>query len=308
MMFDDAGCMFTLPYKYKEKLIKKGIQCEVFNPFTPLLEIRMNHRDHRKNIIVDGHTGFTGGINLADEYINLYPKHGHWKDTGILVRGDAVWNMTVMFFQLWGYMCKDPNQCENFSPHSHAPQSFQSDGFVQPYADSPLDNESVGEFIYLNMINRAKKYVYIFTPYLVIDNEMTTSLILAAKSGVDVRIVTPHIADKWYVFLVTQSFYNILLEAGVRIYEYTPGFLHAKVFVCDDEQATVGTVNLDYRSFYMHFENGVWLYKSQTIREIKKDFFETLEKCQEITLENIKKAGLPKRFLRGLLRLIAPMM
>lgn len=187
-------------------------------------------------------------------------------------------------------------------------EPFESDGYVQPYGDSPMDNEPVGENAYLNIIGRAKKYVYIFTPYLIIDHEMVTAIMLAAKSGVDIRIVTPHIPDKWYVFLVTQSYYSILIEAGVRIFEYSPGFLHSKVFVCDDVLGTVGSINLDYRSLYFHFECGVWLYKSQSVKAIKEDFLDTFKKCHEITLEECHQVGVLKRSLREFLRLFAPLM
>lgn len=308
VMYDDAGCLATLPYNYRETLRKKGIKCQVFNPFTPLIEIRMNHRDHRKIVIIDGYIGFTGGINLADEYINARERCGHWKDAAILVRGEAVWNMTVMFLQLWGYISKETEDYDRFRPHAHHRGPFISDGYVQPYGDSPIDNEPVGEYTYLNMIGRARRYVYIFTPYLVLDNSMVTALMLAAKSGVDVRIVTPHIPDKWYVFMVTQSYYSMLIEAGVRVYEYTPGFLHSKAFVCDDILGTVGSINLDYRSLYFHFECGVWLYKTQSIKAIKQDFLETFKVSHEVTLEECQKLGVFKRILRGFLRLFAPLM
>ncbi len=308
VMYDDAGCLTTLPHKYYEKLREKGIKCYVFNPFTPLLEIRMNHRDHRKITVIDGHTAFTGGINLADEYINAYEKHGHWKDAAILVKGEAAWNMTVMFLQLWEYLSREKGEYEQFRPCNACEGLYETDGFVQPYGDSPLDDEPVGKYTYINMISRAKDYVYIFTPYLVLDNEMVDVLKLAAKSGVDVRIVTPHIPDKWYVFLVTQSFYEVLIEAGVKIYEYLPGFMHSKAFVCDDVLATVGSINLDYRSLYFHFECGVWLYKTCSIQAIKDDFMNTFGKCKEITLEECRKIKPLKRIFRGFFRLFAPLM
>ena len=308
VMYDDAGCLTTLPYKYHEKLREKGIKCQVFNPFTPLLEIRMNHRDHRKIFVIDGYVAYTGGINLADEYINALEKYGHWKDAAILVKGEAVWNMTIMFLQLWGYLSKTHEDYDKYRPSTYHPESFESDGYVQPYGDSPIDNEPVGENTYLNMIGRAKDYLYIFTPYLVIDHEMVTALMLSAKSGVDVRIVTPHIPDKWYVFLVTQSYYAILIEAGVKIFEYTPGFLHSKVFVCDDVLGTVGSINLDYRSLYFHFECGVWLYKTESVKAMKEDFVKTFHECHEVTLEEWHQVGVFKRILRGFLRLFAPLM
>ncbi len=308
VMYDDAGCLTTLPYKYYKKLREKGIQCYVFNPFTPLLEIRLNHRDHRKIIVIDGTIAYTGGINLADEYINARERFGHWKDGAILIKGEAAWSMTLMFLQLWDYISKTQEDYEKFRPQYSLTEALESDGYVQPYGDSPIDNEPVGENTYLNMISRAKDYIYIFTPYLVLDNEMVTMLVLAAKSGVDIRIVTPHIPDKWYVFLVTQSYYEVLLEAGVRIFEYTPGFLHTKAFVSDDVLATVGSINLDYRSLYFHFECGVWLYKTQSVMAVKEDFLNTFSKCQEITLEQCKNINPFKRLLRAFLRLFAPLM
>ena len=230
LLYDDFGCLTTLPHKYDRVLIEKGIKCKVFNRFRPILNIIQNNRDHRKICVIDGHTGFTGGINLADEYINQKERFGHWKDTAVMLKGDAVWNMTAMFMDMWTTLSggKGAWNFEDYLPHRYHPKPFESDGFVQPFCDSPLDREIVGEHVYLNIINRAKHYVYICTPYLIIDNEMMTALCLAAKSGVDVRIMTPGIPDKKIVFLLTQSYYEPLLEAGVKIYEYQPGFLHAK--------------------------------------------------------------------------------
>lgn len=312
VMYDDAGCLTRLPYKYYETLRKKGIKCFVFNPFTPIIEIRMNHRDHRKIIVIDGYIGYTGGINLSDEYINAREKYGYWKDAAILVKGEAVWNMTIMFLQLWAYISKTAKSStedyNKFRPDSRIFGPFESDGYVQPFGDSPIGSEAVGESVYLNMISRAKKYVYIFTPYLIIDHKMINTLILAAKSGVDIRIVTPHIPDKWYVFLVTKSYYSVLIEHGVKIYEYSPGFLHSKAFLCDDELAVIGSINLDYRSLYFHFECGIFLYKTRSIKEIKDDFLKTFKVCRKITLEECKKVSLSKRILQAFLKLFAPLM
>jgi len=317
IIYDDAGCLNRLPHKYYEKLRSKGIKCCVFNPFSPIPEIRLNHRDHRKIIVIDGYIAYTGGINLSDEYINVKEKYGHWKDAAVLVKGEAVWSLTAMFLQLWSFISGQENGCgrKNNQEDYNKFRTFKSDfcdsdadEFVQPFSDSPVDDEAVGENIYLNMILRAKKYVYIFTPYLVVDHTMIKALRLAAKSGVDVRIVTPHIPDKWYVFLVTQSYYPVLLEAGVRIYEYTPGFLHSKAFLCDDELAVVGTINLDFRSLYFHFECGIFLYKTSSINEIREDFLKTFPICQVVTLEDCKKVNLPRRILQAFLRLFAPLM
>ena len=282
----------------------------MFNPFRPLLNIVQNNRDHRKICVIDGHTGFTGGINLADEYINQKKRFGHWKDTAVMLKGEAVWNMTVMFLHMWNVInnSSEPIDHEAHMPHRFHPEPFAGNGFAQPYSDTPLDGEIVGENVYLNIINRARKYVYICTPYLIIDNEMMTALCLAAKSGVDVRIMTPGIPDKKMVFLLTQSYYEQLLEAGVRIYEYQPGFLHAKSFVCDDEIAVVGTINLDYRSLYLHFENGVWFYKNNVIHDILDDFNQTLKYCDPISIEFCKNRNIVVRAFQSILRLFAPLL
>ncbi|MGV2643027.1 cardiolipin synthase, partial [Clostridium perfringens] len=251
---------------------------------------------------------FTGGINLADEYINEIVRFGHWKDASIMIKGDAVWNLTVMFLQIWNFYSEGKEQYEKYYPYFHHEDEFESDGYVQPYGDSPLDDEIVGENVYLNIINKAKDYVYINTPYLIIDNELVTALTLAAKSGIDVRIVTPHIEDKWYAHIVTRAYYPQLIESGVKIYEYTPGFIHSKTFVSDDEIGIVGTINMDYRSLYLHFECGVWLYKTKSVGQIKDDFLKTLEKCQRITLEDCAKVKVPTRILRSIIRVFAPLM
>ena len=308
VIYDDMGCLQTLPYRYSEVLEKKGIKCEVFNPFVPLLSLKMNNRDHRKITIVDGHTAFTGGINLADEYINKIVKYGHWKDASIMIKGEGVWSLTVMFLQAWNFEKNTKENYERFKPTIHKENEFICDGYVQPYGDSPLDGETVGENIYLNIINKAIDYVYINTPYLIIDNELVTALILAAKSGVDVRIVTPHIEDKWYAHIVTRAYYSHLIESGVKIYEYIPGFIHSKTFVSDDKVATVGSINMDYRSLYLHFECGVFLYNTKSIDEIKSDFLNNLEKCKRFTLEDCKNVKWSNRILRAILRVSAPLM
>lgn len=308
LIYDDFGCLQTLPSGYEKKIREKGIKCCVFNPFTPMLLIRMNNRDHRKIAVIDGHTAFCGGINLADEYINAYEKHGHWKDASVMLHGDAVYSLTIMFLKAWQFCSKKSESYDKFLPTLHSKQPFETDGFVAPYGDSPTDNEPVGENVYLNAISRAKKSVWFQTPYLIIGNELLTALKNAAKSGVDVRIVTPHIPDKWYVHNVTQTYYDTLIEAGVKIYEYTPGFIHSKVMICDGEIATVGTINLDFRSLYHHFECGVWMYKNSAINDIIKDYEKTLEKCERITLEKARKVSLFKRLVRVFLRLFAPLM
>lgn len=308
IMYDDIGSLATLPYRYEERIRAKGIKCQVFNPLAPVLNIILNNRDHRKITVVDGYLGFMGGINLADEYINSIKRFGHWKDAAIMIKGEAVWNLTMMFLQTWDFTAQEHEDYNMYRPHVYHPQPFEGDGFVQPYGDSPLDHETVGENVYLNLLHKAKDYVYICTPYLIIDNEMVTALSLAAKSGVDVRIVTPHIEDKWYVHILTRAYYEPLIKVGIKIYEYTPGFIHAKTFVSDDEVGIVGSINMDYRSLYLHFECGTWLYKTSTVLDIKADFEQILAVSQQVTLEECKRTKLTTRLLRSILRLFAPLM
>ena len=309
LIYDGFGGLTSLPARYAEKLREKNLKCVVFNPFRPILNIVQNNRDHRKLCIIDGKTGFTGGINLSDEYINQKKRFGHWKDTAVMLRGDAVWNMTVMFLHMWQVVNKDDTvpDYQAYMPETDQKHPFVHDGFVQPFSDSPLDKETVGENVYLHIINRANRYVYICTPYLIIDNEMMTALCLAAKSGVDVRIITPSVPDKRMVFWLSQSYYEQLLEAGVKIYEYQPGFLHAKSFVCDDEIGVVGTINLDYRSLYLHFEDGVWMYKTSVIGKMRTDFENTLAYSKPVTLEFCHGRNIFVRLVQNVLRLVAPM-
>lgn len=306
VMYDDMGCMFTLPRDYDQVLIKKGIQCRVFNRFLPVMTLRLNNRDHRKLMVIDGRVGFTGGINLADEYINIRKRFGHWKDSAILLEGDAVWSMAVMFLTLWDYCCGWDENFDRFRPPASPVRPWT--GYVQPYTDTPLDRETVGQSVYLNMISKAKNYIYITTPYLVVDVATNTALCNAAKSGVNVKIITPHIPDKRYVFEVTRAHYPPLLDAGVEIYEYTPGFIHAKNFVVDDRFATVGTVNLDYRSLFLHFEDGVWLCEAPCIRDIRADFEQTLACSEPITPRRFKHLNILLQLYRSILRIFAPLM
>jgi cardiolipin synthase len=310
LIYDGFGCLTTLPNKYYEQMRQVGIKCEVFNAFRPILNVIQNNRDHRKLCIIDGYVGFTGGINLADEYINQKRRFGHWKDTAVMLTGEGVWNMTSMFLSMWNVVtgAKEVENYEDYLPHRYHPHSFIGDGFVQPFSDSPLDSEIISENVYLNLINRARKYVYICTPYLIIDNEMMTALCLAAKSGVDVKIMTPGIPDKKIVFLLTQSYYEQLLEAGVEIYEYMPGFLHAKSMVCDDETAVIGTINLDYRSLYLHFEDGVWMYKNRVVTEMRKDFTENMINCNRISLSFCRNRNILIRGVQSIMRLLAPLL
>ncbi len=307
-MYDDLGSIMLLPSNYPKILASYGIKATIFNRFVPVLRSKFNNRDHRKIVVIDGYVAFTGGINLADEYINAKVKYGHWKDNGIMLKGEAAWNMTIMFMTLWDFVTGDKYSYRNYLPEKADLQNIKSDGFVIPYCDNPWDHEATGETIYLNLINKANHYIYITTPYLIIDNEMMTALCNAAKSGIDVRIITPNIPDKKMINEVTKAYYNQLLECGVKIYEYMPGFIHAKTFIVDDIYATVGTVNLDYRSLYLHFENGVWLYGARVIKDIKKDYMDTLEKSKEIFINTQEKLTKLHELKRQILKAFAPLM
>lgn len=314
VLYDDMGCFLSLPPNYKQHLEKKGIKCMVFNPFTPLLSTNQNNRDHRKIIVIDGKTAFTGGVNLADEYINRIDRFGRWNDSAIMVKGEAAWSFTMIFLEMWNLYTMTSHgavsSLEDFAaffPWKDAPCPVESDGYVQPYADSPTDDENVGEHVYIQIINNAKDYVYINTPYLVVDDNMLSALSLAAKSGVDVRIITPHRWDKKIVAIASRSYYRQLIQAGVKIYEYTIGFNHSKAWVSDDKIATVGTTNLDFRSLYLHFECGVCLYHTTTIADIKADFLATQERSNRITLADCSRNA-AQRFAQDVLRLFAPLM
>ena len=304
VMYDDFGCIQVLPTGYRKQLEAWGIKCCVFSPFIPVASARLNNRDHRKLMIIDGKVGFTGGINLADEYINKKPRFGHWKDNALMLRGEAVWSMTVMFLSLWDYVRGEADSIHTFLPPE---PEVRGRGFVQPYTDNPMDDEAVGSTVYLNLIMHAERYIHIMTPYLIIDYAMIQALTNAAKTGVEVVIMTPHVPDKWYVHALTRAYYEDLVRGGVKIYEYTPGFLHSKIFSVDGHYVTVGTVNLDFRSLYLHFENGVFLYDADCQGSVERDFQKTLRQSQEITLEDCR-ASLPVRLLRSLLRLFAPLM
>lgn len=307
LLYDDMGCFFLLPKDYPKKLAEYGIECIVFNRFKPFLTSIQNNRDHRKIAVIDGKVAFTGGINLADEYINAIIKHGHWKDASIMIEGKAAWSFTLMFLQMWELSSGKSENYEQYYPWHSAQIPFVNNGYVQPYADSPMDKENIGEHVYLQIINNAKKYVYINTPYLIIDDSMVSALCLAAKSGIDIRIVTPHKWDKWFVHMTTRSYYRELISAGVKIYEYSKGFIHSKTFVSDDNTATVGTTNLDFRSLYLHFECGVLMYNTAAVKEIKDDFLKTLKDCHEITSDDCK-CNIPMRLFQDVLRVFAPLM
>ncbi|NLJ58033.1 MAG: cardiolipin synthase [Tissierellia bacterium] len=307
VIYDDFGCATKLPRYYNKTLEAYGIKCSVFNPFIPILSFRLNNRNHRKIIVIDGKTAYTGGVNLADEYINKIEKFGHWRDSMIEIKGDAVWSLTVMFLSMWSYLRKTNEDYQQFKPEDYD-HSQECHGYVQPFDDSPLDDEHVCETVYLNLINQAEKYIYIETPYLIADNKMMVALEIASKRGVDVRILTPHIPDKWYAFAVTQANYEELIEAGVSIYQYTPGFNHGKTFVVDDIYAVVGTINLDYRSLYLHFECGVWMYNTESVQQVKESTLQALEVSKQITSEDIKNTPKLKKIGRNIFKVFAPLM
>ena len=306
-MYDGMCSIALLPYNYPKKLEESGIKCKMFSPIKPILSTHQNNRDHRKICVIDGKTAFTGGVNLADEYINKKERFGHWKDTAVMIQGDAVQNFTIMFLQIWNILEKNEEDYEKYVTPVQKEQK-ENLGFVLPYGDSPFDNEIIGEQVYFHILNHAKKYVHIMTPYLILDNEMVTTLTYAAKCGIEVIIIMPHIPDKWYAFAVAKTYYAELINAGVQIYEYTPGFVHAKVFVSDDDTATVGTINMDYRSLYLHFECGTFIYDNPVVQDIENDFQKTLAKCQKVTIMDLKKRGTFMKIAGSVLRLIAPLM
>jgi cardiolipin synthase len=307
-MYDDIGCINTLPKNYDRKLASEGFRVQVVNPFRPRLNPAMNYRDHRKITVIDGKVAFCGGLNLADEYINERERFGHWKDTAVMIEGQAVWNLTQAFIRMWNFTCSNQKDYLDEGAYRHTIGDARNDGYVQPFSDTPLDFENVSENFFLNVINHATDYIYITTPYLVIDHEMQTALCLAAKNGVDVHLITPGIPDKKTIFKLTRSYYLPLLEAGVKISEYTPGFIHAKNLVVDDNVALVGTINMDYRSFYFHYECGVAFYRCGVIRAVKEDFHHTLRHSREITYAAAKKVPLYERVIRSILRLFAPLL
>lgn len=283
VFYDDMGSIGFINTDFVKKMEQIGIHCRVFNPFMPGLNVFLNNRDHRKITVIDGKVAFTGGYNLANEYFNYTNPYGQWKDTGIRLEGDAVQSLTATFLEMWN-AANDRNNNEDFSKYFiRSEYKADQNGFVQPYADSPMDDEQVGEEVYISMVNKAEKYCWFITPYLIITDEMTHALTLAAKRGVDVRIITPGIPDKKQIYNITRSFYHGLVKDGVRIYEWTPGFCHAKMSVADDCMATCGTINLDYRSLYHHFENGCFMTDCDAVLDIRNDLEATMKECREVT-------------------------
>lgn len=309
LLYDGTCAVYLLPYKYPKRLEKMGIKCRMFAPPIPFISTHYNNRDHRKIMVVDGRVAFTGGVNLSDEYINIDSPFGHWKDVGIMLEGDAVYDFTVMFLQMWS--ATEKLKIEDLWFPEIRKCSFENsnrNGYVIPFGDNPVDKENVGEKVYIDILNQAKEYVYIMTPYLILDNEMLTAITFAAKRGIDVRIILPHIPDKKYAFYLAQSNYKVLLDAGVKLYEYTPGFVHAKVFIADDERAVVGSVNLDFRSLYWHYECAAYLYQVPVIKEICQDFMNTQALCEEVTPDTLKNISSFSKVVAYILKIVAPLM
>lgn len=305
----DGTCEFTkLPYNYPKMLKKFGIECKMWEPIKPVVTSTYNYRDHRKILVIDGKTAFCGGINLADEYINIGSKFGHWKDSAIMLKGSAVDNLTLMFLQMWNVTEKDIDKDEFSKYFNHYEKNPSAKGYIIPYGESPLNDHKIAEAVYMDMLNTARKYVYIMTPYLVLDDELSMALRYAAEKGVDVRLILPGIPDKKLVWALSKSHYKRLVSAGVKIYEYTPGFVHSKIFLSDDRKAVVGTINLDYRSLYHHFECGAYMLDIPCIEEIAEDFEETFEKCRRITPQTIKHEKVWIKFFGAVMKLIAPLL
>lgn len=306
VVFDDIGCMSTLPGDYSKQLSKFNIKVTPFSRLKGQADSEFNNRSHRKILVIDGKIGYTGGVNIADEYVNKTVRFGHWKDTAVRIEGDAVYELTRLFLIDYGINVKN---LDSPTYDLYPKQTVSDGGYVIPFGDgpAPLYNRRVGKSVIQNMLSSATEYVYMTSPYLIIDNDLCTTIENTALRGVDVRIIVPHIPDKKLVFGMTRSFYHRLMNAGVKIYEYTPGFIHAKSYISDDKYAMIGTINLDYRSLVHHFENGVWMYNAQSIAEIKKDILETLEKSEEISSDKIK-TNILQRALRAVVRIFAPLL
>lgn len=306
MMYDGTCEFVLLPHDYPKRLKALGIQCKIFAQVTPFVSTHYNYRDHRKIVVIDGHTAFTGGVNLSDEYINRTVRFGHWKDTAVMLQGEAARSFTLMFLQMWNITEKAP-EFDRFLEFPVAPHT-EAQGYVLPYGDCPLDNDKVGERVYMDILNRAQNYVHIMTPYLIVDGEMETALKFAAERGVEVKLLLPGIPDKKSAYALAKTHYTSLLASGVKIYEYTPGFVHAKSFVCDDREAVVGTINLDYRSLYHHFECAAYMYGVDCIADIEQDFQNCLSLCRTVTPETIRKEKWQVKLMGRLMKVVAPLM
>lgn len=303
----DGFCEFALlPHDYPKRLRALGIKCKMFSPVTPFVSTHYNYRDHRKILVIDGHTAFNGGVNLADEYINQKVKFGHWKDTAVMLKGEAVRSFTLMFLQMWG-VDERKEEYGHFLSYPVTPAEGER-GYVIPYGDCPLDNDKLGELVYMDILNRAVKYVHIMTPYLILDGELETALKFAAERGVEVALLLPGIPDKKVAYSLAKTHYTSLLRSGVKIYEYTPGFVHAKVCVSDDREAVVGTINLDYRSLYHHFECATYMYGTGCIEQIEADFQACAASGRQVTRETVRKEKLPVKLTGRLMKAVAPLL
>ena len=306
VMYDGTFEFSTLPHDYPKRLKALGIKCKMFAPVAPFVSTHYNYRDHRKILVIDGHTAFNGGVNLADEYINQIEKYGHWKDTAIMLKGEAVRSFTLMFLQMWGIDEKEQEFDRFLSFPSIPPENCS--GYVLPYGDCPLDNDRVGERVYMDILNRAQRYVHIMSPYLILDGEMETALKFASERGVEVELILPGIPDKKIPYSLAKTHYASLLASGIKIYEYTPGFVHAKVFVSDHREAVVGTINLDYRSLYHHFECATYMYGTDCIPGIEADFQETKAKCRQVDMETVRREKWSVKLTGRLMKVIAPLL
>ena len=303
----DGTCELTrLPHDYSKRLSEIGIECHMFSPLTPFVSTHYNYRDHRKNLVIDGKIAYTGGVNLADEYVNIEHPFGHWKDSGIRVQGPAVESFLLMFSEMWEV--SDPSAALSTTEILNTAEPQEAEGFVLPFGDSPFDSEKVGEQVYMDFLNRAERYVHIMSPYLILDGELQNAICFAAQRGVDVRLILPGIPDKKFAYLLAKTYFPVLVESGVKIYTYTPGFLHSKSFVADGRRAFVGSINLDYRSLYHHFECGALLYDVPCIAEIEEDFQKTILECEPVTQERLKQEKLLSRVAGGVLKAIAPLL
>ncbi len=303
IMYDDMGSIGLLSTNYSKQLAKYNIKCISFNKLSPFRGIFMNNRDHRKMTIIDGKVAFSGGVNLSDEYININSKLGVWKDNGIKIVGDAIWNLTVMFLTMWNANIKED---KNISKFKYNFNNNKNTGYVIPYGVAPLHKDLIGKDVYINIINNAKNYLYIMTPYLIIDTDMVNSLCRASKRGVDVRIIVPGIPDKKIVYTQTTSFFKVLYDSGVKIYKYKKGFVHSKVFLSDNRRSVVGTINMDYRSLYLHFENGIYMEDNKVVKDIYEDFENTFKDCKKLNKNDVK-TGFIKSLWQAILRLFAPL-
>lgn len=305
VLYDGMTELSTLSSDYSQRLAEIGIKAKAFLPISPFISTYYNYRDHRKIIVIDGEIAYTGGINLADEYINELERFGHWKDAGLRIEGEAVDSFLILFLQMWSITEKELL----ISPYlsSHTPK-LPSDGFLIPFGDSPLDTDKIGENVYIDILNHAKNYVYIMTPYLILDSEMEHALRFAAERGVDIRIIMPGKPDKPIPYALAKTYYKSLMQSGVKIYEYSPGFVHSKVFVSDNMKAVVGSINLDYRSLYHHFECATYLYRSSAISDVVKDFENTQAECVQVSYQQLQNRPWYQKLIGLLVKTIAPLL